>query len=398
MISYFTTCLFLLQHVYMKLSSLRRPALNTLKYEQLKQVVKNNIRDGIWKPGQKIPAETVLCKQFDVSKTTVKKAKNDLLMEGILERLPARKGAFVKQVQPAVSPYSGLIGVAITNILDPYFSLILKGIDDKLWENKLHTVLCNSYSNVEKVEEYIHSLAEQNVAGVIFSPIVKPKYIEDNRRIIHLLDTKRIPYVMVDRYVPGFFLNAVVSDNHQGSKDLTRSLLAKGHTRILALSGTECSSMNERVRGHIEALEEAGITPEPQLLIKTDDILLQTHGPQKDKELERVRKLIEQAGNFTACYTMNAPLLQTAIQLFGPTSESSAIIPFKVATYDYSVNELFGRADRVTIAKQPGYRMGWEAAKLLLKSMKEPGQYTVHMAIRTEIVEETLQPIQVSPM
>lgn len=372
--------------------------MNTLKYEQLKQVVKNNIRDGIWKPGQKIPAETVLCKQFDVSKTTVKKAKNDLLMEGILERLPARKGAFVKQVQPAVSPYSGLIGVAITNILDPYFSLILKGIDDKLWENKLHTVLCNSYSNVEKVEEYIHSLAEQNVAGVIFSPIVKPKYIEDNRRIIHLLDTKRIPYVMVDRYVPGFFLNAVVSDNHQGSKDLTRSLLAKGHTRILALSGTECSSMNERVRGHIEALEEAGITPEPQLLIKTDDILLQTHGPQKDKELERVRKLIEQAGNFTACYTMNAPLLQTAIQLFGPTSESSAIIPFKVATYDYSVNELFGRADRVTIAKQPGYRMGWEAAKLLLKSMKEPGQYTVHMAIRTEIVEETLQPIQVSPM
>ncbi len=38
--------------------------------------------------------------------------------------------------------------------------------------------------------------------------------------------------------------------------------------------------------------------------------------------------------------------------------------------------------------------MGWEAAKLLLKNIKNPDQYTAHVAIKTETVEETLNPVQ----
>ena len=49
--------------------------VDTPKYERLKQVITNNIRDGIWKPGDKLPAEKILCEQFGVSKITVKKAK-----------------------------------------------------------------------------------------------------------------------------------------------------------------------------------------------------------------------------------------------------------------------------------------------------------------------------------
>ncbi|MCP4401621.1 MAG: GntR family transcriptional regulator [bacterium] len=368
--------------------------MSTLKYEQLKQIVKNNIRDGIWKPGQKIPAENMLCKQFDVSKTTVKKAKNDLLMEGILETLPGRKGAFIKQTATTGSPTAGLIGVAINDINDPHFALILKGVEDTLWENKLHTIICNAYYDVEKVEAYMYSLIEQNVAGVIFTPVVGTEYLENNRRIVRLLDGHRIPYVMVDRYLPGLFLNAVVSDNLQGSKDLTTSLLGKGHQRILVITGVECSSMNERVRGHLEALQEAGIEHDPHLLINADDIVLQEESLQEKEELERVRGLVERAGNFTACYTMNSPLLYAAMQMFCPRADPPAVIPFEIATYDYSIKELFGHTNRVTIAKQPGYQMGWEAAKLLLKNIKNPHQYTAHMAIRTEIIEEILNPAQ----
>ena len=364
--------------------------MNTLKYEQLKQIIRNNIRDGIWKSGQKIPAENMLCKQFDVSKTTVKKAKSDLLQEGILEIFPERKGAFVKQAVVSPSPSTGLIGVAINDVNDPHFALILKGIEDKLWENKLHTILCNAYSDVEKVEAYINSLVEQPVAGVIFSPVIGAEYYENNCRIMKLLDSHRIPYVMVDRYLPGVFLNAVVSDNRQGSKDLTRSLLAKGHQRILALSGVECSSMNERVQGYLEALQDAGIEHDPLLLIKADDITLQQESPQAMQEFERVRTLIQQAGEFTACYTLNFPLLQTVLRMFCPRTDPAAKLPFEVATYDHNINELFGRTNRVTIAKQPGYQMGWEAAKLLLKNIKSPGQYTAHMTIKTEIIEESL--------
>ncbi len=367
--------------------------MNTLKYEQLKQIIQNNIRDGIWKAGQKIPAENLLCKQFDVSKTTVKKAKHDLLMEGVLETLPGRKGAFVTHVTTQPFSSTGLIGVAISDVNDPHFALILKGIEDKLWENKLHTILCNAYYDVDKVEEYISSLIAQRVAGMIFSPVIGPEYIENNRRIIQMLTEHHVPYVLVDRYIPGLFLNAVVSNNIQGSKVLTETLLQKGHTRILVLTGLECSSTNERLQGHLEALQEAGIDHDPRLLIRINDILPPDQQQQVD-ELKRIRALVQKAGGFTACYTMNSTLLRTALQVLCPHTDPSAAIPFEIATYDYSINELFGHTNRVTVAKQPGYHMGWEAAKLLLKNMKNPDQYIVQMAIKTEIVEETLPPLR----
>ena len=34
------------------------------KYERLKQIIKNNIRDGVWRPGDKMPVEAVLCEHF----------------------------------------------------------------------------------------------------------------------------------------------------------------------------------------------------------------------------------------------------------------------------------------------------------------------------------------------
>ncbi len=361
--------------------------MDTPKYERLKQVITNNIRDGIWKPGDKLPAEKILCEQFGVSKITVKKAKDDLLAEGILENLPGRKGTFIKQTTQI--PSTGLIGVAIDDVNDPHFAPILKGIEDKLWENKLHTILCNAYHDIQKLEAYFYSLLRQNVAGAIFAPARGIGYFENNRRIIDMLTEHHIPYVLVDRYIPGLCVNAVVSNNHQGSKDLTKSLLEQGHERILVLAGVECSSIDERLRGYLEALQEAGIEPDPQLIIKADDILLQgqNHG---EEELERIRRLVEGTGDFTACYAMNSTLLRTAIQMISQKDKASRK-HLAIATYDYSIKEVISITNRVMVAKQPSYRMGWEAARLLIETFNNPDLPIIQMTLHAEIVEEVIE-------
>jgi GntR family transcriptional regulator, arabinose operon transcriptional repressor len=361
--------------------------LGTPKYERLKQIIHNNIRDGVWKVGDRLPAERVLCDKFGVSKITVKRAKDDLLAEGVLENQPGRKGAFIRPTTRM--PATGLIGVAIDDINDPHFSLVLKGIEDKLWENKLHTVLCNAYHNTEKLEAYFHSLLQQRVMGVIFSPARGVKYIENNRRIVEMLARKQIPYVFVDRYVPGLCVNAVVANNYQGSKDLTKSLLEQGHTRILALTGVSCSSMDDRLQGYREALQGAGMTPAPHLIIHSDDILLK-EPTQREEEVERIRKLVEKAGEFTACYTMNSLLLQVATQVLFP-KDNYFRNSLAIATYDYGIKEVLGFTNRVLVAKQPGYRMGWEAARLLIEILNNPDLPVIHMSLRPTVVEEIIQ-------
>ncbi len=63
-------------------------------YFQVEKLIKNYIESGDWKSGEKIPSEQELCKMFDVSRNTVRKAISDLIEEGILY-IEHGKGTFV---------------------------------------------------------------------------------------------------------------------------------------------------------------------------------------------------------------------------------------------------------------------------------------------------------------
>jgi GntR family transcriptional regulator len=63
-------------------------------YHQLKEIIKDKIESGQWKPGDLIPSETQLLQEFNISRNTAKKALDDLVQEGLLHRLQGR-GTFV---------------------------------------------------------------------------------------------------------------------------------------------------------------------------------------------------------------------------------------------------------------------------------------------------------------
>lgn len=361
--------------------------MGTPKYERLKQVIKNNIRDGIWKSGDKLPAENVLCQQLGVSKITVKKAKDDLIAEGVLENLPGRKGTFVRQKNRLLS--TDLIGVVIESIQDP-FTAMLQGIEDKLWEHGLHTILCTAYFDLEKVNAYFQSLLQREVAGVIFAPVRGRGYIENNKEIIDMLTERNISCVLLDRYIPGLLVNSVISNNYQASKELIRLLLTKGHTRILVVAGVECSSINDRLQGYRDALQEAGLGQYNSLIIRIDDILLETQEQHHSEELERIRDLVEKAGNFTACYTLNRTALKAAIRSIFPKVKKSKK-DIEIVTYDDITNDFLGVINHATIVRQPGYRMGWEAARLLIDTLNSPDSPIIQMTLTSEIIEKVIE-------
>ncbi|WP_134703753.1 GntR family transcriptional regulator [Ammoniphilus sp. YIM 78166] len=67
-------------------------------YIQLKQIIKEDILRGKYKPGQQLPAESELCKTYGVSRITTRRAITDLVDEGILFSHQG-KGTFVKQAK-----------------------------------------------------------------------------------------------------------------------------------------------------------------------------------------------------------------------------------------------------------------------------------------------------------
>ncbi|MDR0602071.1 MAG: GntR family transcriptional regulator [Treponema sp.] len=63
-------------------------------YYQLKEKLLKKIQTGEWKPGQKIPSESELCAAYGLSRITVRKAIEELVHSGRLERFQGR-GTFI---------------------------------------------------------------------------------------------------------------------------------------------------------------------------------------------------------------------------------------------------------------------------------------------------------------
>lgn len=69
-------------------------------HAQLRQTILDAIAEGRWRPGDRLPSETELCRRFDISRTTVRQALTMLELEGALRREQGR-GTFVAEPAPS---------------------------------------------------------------------------------------------------------------------------------------------------------------------------------------------------------------------------------------------------------------------------------------------------------
>lgn len=67
-------------------------------YLQLKQVIKEDIQRGVYKPGQKLPPEAEIGSTYGVSRITVRRAITDLVEEGVLHSQQG-KGSYVRELK-----------------------------------------------------------------------------------------------------------------------------------------------------------------------------------------------------------------------------------------------------------------------------------------------------------
>ena len=70
-------------------------------YEQLKLSLRKKVDEQVWQEGQRLPSEAELCADYDVSRITVRRAVDELVEEGVLERRQG-KGTFVASSRMSV--------------------------------------------------------------------------------------------------------------------------------------------------------------------------------------------------------------------------------------------------------------------------------------------------------
>jgi DNA-binding LacI/PurR family transcriptional regulator len=157
---------------------------------------------------------------------------------------------------------SNALGLIVSDIRNPFFASVTRGVEDVAQEHGYTVVLCNSDEDVLKESACLKTLESRQVDGVLLASAgVADEHVT---RLVHA----GYPMVLVDRDLPGLGTPAVLLDNEGAAYSAVRHLIERGHKRIGMLSGRgSISTTTERVAGYQRALREAGLELDDRLVI-----------------------------------------------------------------------------------------------------------------------------------
>ncbi len=146
------------------------------------------------------------------------------------------------------------IGVIIPSITNPFYSSIVLGIEDIARDRGYHVLLCNSHRTPELEEEYLTTLFEKQVKGIIVSSISHKKELLDE------LMQMGLNIVALDQTIEGLNSSQIHFDFKKGGYLATEYLIEKGHQKIAFISSPLTRPSRLSVfQGYQEALQKHGI-------------------------------------------------------------------------------------------------------------------------------------------
>lgn len=143
---------------------------NVPVYMQTYEQLLKEIRDGVWKTGDRLPADMVFARKLGINHLTLKKAMIRLAAEGYLTRTRGR-GTFVADVLPkAKSPVSGKRVAVIYDIVheNSFQSAIFLSIYQKVGEMGLNLELLSANrSRTTQFRQIVSLFSDSDSAGCI---------------------------------------------------------------------------------------------------------------------------------------------------------------------------------------------------------------------------------------
>jgi DNA-binding LacI/PurR family transcriptional regulator len=252
---------------------------------------------------------------------------------------------------------SQIIGLIISDIQNPFFTSLVRAVEDLAHKNNYALFLCNSDESLEKETLYVDLMLAERVAGVIIAPTD-----EQTNPCKRLLDAN-VPLVSIDRRILDCNVDTVLVDNVLGAYKLTEHLIVNGHTRIGAILGApHITTGRERLEGYKQALNANDLL--------FDWTLVRMGMPRIEVGKRFTRELLNMPIPPTAIFTGNNLL---TIGALGEINECRMRIPHDIALAGFDDPDWARLVNpRLTAVAQPTYELGRQAANLILKRISNP--------------------------
>jgi LacI family transcriptional regulator len=269
------------------------------------------------------------------------------------------------------SKKTNMVALIVSDITNPFWTTVTRGVEDACSEHKLHVILCNTDENEEKLGEYVDLLRQKQMDGFIVVPT------GESVTLLQSLQNQGVPLVVLDRVLPNLHADTVRCDSELGSYELTNYLLGLGHRRIAMLSGSHfISTGHDRIMGYKRALQEAGIP--------IDDTLISYGDFKTESGYERTLQIMHDSTNRPTALFAGSNFI--ALGVIKALDEMGLRIPDDISVVSFDDLPDVFRPFLTVIAQGP-YDLGYQAAQLLLERLASPD----------EVIEprEILLPLQI---
>lgn len=247
------------------------------------------------------------------------------------------------------------IGVVVSNVLSPFYSVIAKSIEDVASKAGYSVILCNGDENPEKELKYLRVLISKRVDGIILVPTgYNANYIK------WLIDSGN-KIILLDRMIKGISCDSVIVDNEIGAYKATEHLIEQSYRKIALIDGyPNRTTGEERMKGYLNALQKAGI--------RKDDDIIKFGDFKKESGIKLTKQLLCLKKRPEAIFTANLDMTLGAVIAI---KEMGLKIPDEIGIIGFDDSDWAAIMDPpLSVVSQPTYSLGSTAAELLLKKIK----------------------------
>ncbi len=250
---------------------------------------------------------------------------------------------------------SRTILVTVPDLANPFFALILQGIEDAAQRDGYAVLIGDTQHDTAREERYARMLRQKEADGLIFLGHRLP-----NEAHVLMRDGTRVPVVNGCEFSPDLGVPSVHIDNAKAAFEVVDHLVGLGHQRIGVVTGPTGSPLSrDRLRGAVARAQQSGVHRD--LVVVNGDFTIESG-------VRAAERLLDQRRPPTAIFCFNDEM---AIGLIETAHRRGVRVPedLSVAGFDDVRFARYTRPPLTTVA-QPMREIGRGCVRLLLQILR----------------------------
>ncbi|MDK2800917.1 MAG: LacI family transcriptional regulator, repressor for deo operon, udp, cdd, tsx, nupC, and nupG [Clostridiales bacterium] len=272
---------------------------------------------------------------------------------------------------------SRMILTMIPNISNPFYSVIVEGIEDAARKNGYNILLCNTEADVEREKIYLDLLKQKLADGII---TMEPAIDIDVLKEVG----KRYPVVQCCEYSEKINIPYIAIDNVTAAYKATKHLLTIGHKKIALINSDEkFMYARQRKEGYIKALQEFDIPVNEDWIVNA--------GLSFESGQRMMKYLLSLKDKPSAVFAVSDIL---AIGALKTIKDEGLKVPQDIGVVGFDNIQFANMMNpTLTTIEQPRYQMGVEAAEMLIKRIKDKKQKVENVILDHQLIirESTME-------